>query len=240
MPVWICIPLYDAIINTFGTVPTGGFNHKNISIAYYDNVIFEIVIMVFMFISAVNFSLHYKFFHGDSKSYLKDQEFVFFASVILISILLIALQLRYFIYGTIINSLRYASFQVVSIVTTTGFVNTDYSLWPHSSQLILVLLMFLGGCVGSTAGAIKSVRLLLLLKQLKQSFDKLLHPNAIVPILLGGKVVSDDIMQNIRSFFLLYIFIFVTGVAIYKNKSVAKNKNVEKIQKLYVIIDLSL
>jgi len=208
------MPLFDAVINTFGTVPTGGFNHRNISIAYYDNVIFEVVIMIFMFISAVNFSLHYKFFHGNKKIYVKDQEFVFFTFIVLVSILLVTLQLRFSIYDSILNALRYASFQVVSIVTTTGFVNTDYGQWPHSSQLILVLLMFLGGCVGSTAGAIKSVRMLLLFKQLKQSFDKLLHPNAIVPIRLGGRVVSDDIMQSIRSFFLLYAFIFIIGVLI--------------------------
>jgi len=208
------MPLFDAIINTFGTVPTGGFNHKNVSIAYYDNVIFEVIIMIFMFISAVNFSLHYKFFHGDRKVYFKNEEFVFFISVVLISIILVTLQLRFSIYDSIAKALRYASFQVISIVTTTGFVTTDYGLWPHFSQLILVLLMFLGGCVGSTAGAIKSVRLLLLLKQLKQSFDKLLHPNAIIPIKLGGKVISDDIMQSIRSFFLLYVFVFVIGVFI--------------------------
>lgn len=208
------MPLFDSIINTFGTVPTGGFNPKNTSIAYYDNVVFEVIIIIFMFISAVNFSLHYKFFHGDRKIYLRNQEFTFFISIVLISTLLVALELRFSIYDSLLSALRYASFQVVSIVTTTGFVNTDYGIWPHFSQLVLVLLMFLGGCVGSTAGAIKSVRMLLLLKQLKQSFDKLLHPNAIIPIRLGGKVISDDIMQSIRSFFLLYIFVFIIGVFI--------------------------
>jgi len=208
------MPLYDAIINTFGTVPTGGFNHKNISIAYYDNVVFEIIIMFFMFISAVNFSLHYRFFHGDRKIYVKDQEFVFFASIVIISILLVTLQLRFSIYDSLLHALRYASFQVISIVTTTGFVTTDFGQWPSFSQLMLVLLMFLGGCVGSTAGAIKNVRMLLLLKQLKQSFDKLLHPNAVIPIRLGGKTISEDIMQSIRSFFLLYILVFIIGVFI--------------------------
>lgn len=208
------MPLFDALINTFGTVPTGGFNPKNTSIAYYDNVVFEIIIIIFMFISAVNFSLHYRFFHGNRKIYFKDQEFIFFTSIVLISILFITLNIRYSVYDSMLSALRYASFQVTSIITTTGFVTADYGLWPHFSQLILVTLMFLGGCVGSTAGAIKSVRMLLLLKQLKQSFDKLLHPNAVIPIRLGGKVISDDIMQSIRSFFLLYIFIFIAGVLI--------------------------
>ncbi|MDX9799431.1 MAG: potassium transporter TrkG, partial [Bacteroidales bacterium] len=159
-------------------------------------------------------SLHYRFFRGDRKVYYKDQEFLFFISIILISILLVTLQLRFSIYDSIHNALRYASFQVVSIVTTTGFINADYGNWPHFSQLILVLLMFLGGCVGSTAGAIKSVRMLLMFKQLKQSFDKLLHPHAIVQVRLGGKVISDDIMQSIKSFFLIYIFVFIAGVMI--------------------------
>src|SRR5665648_759901 len=194
MLIWIWYALFYSITNTFGTMPTGGFNPRNASIAYYDNVVFEIIIMIFMFISAVNFSLHYKFLHGDKKIHLKDPEFLFFTSIVLISTLLVTLQLRFSIYDSLLSALRYASFQVVSIVTTTGFVTTDYSLWPPFSQLVLVLLMFLGGCVGSTAGAIKSVRLLLLLKQSKQSFDKLLHPHAIIPMRLGGKVISDDIM----------------------------------------------
>lgn len=208
------MPLFDAIINTFGTVPTGGFNHKNLSIAYYDNVVLEIIIMFFMFISAVNFSLHYKFFRGNRKIYFKNQEFVFFASIVFISILLVTLQLRFSIYDSILNALRYASFQVISIVTTTGFVTTDFGQWPSFSQLMLVLLMFLGGCVGSTAGAIKSVRMLLMLKQLKLSFEKLIHPHAVIQVRLGGKVISDDIMQSIKSFFLIYIFVFVIGVII--------------------------
>lgn len=208
------MPLFDAIINTFGTVPTGGFNHKNLSIAYYDNVVFEIIIMFFMFISAVNFSLHYRFFHGNRKIYFKNQEFVFFASVVLIAILLVTLQLRFSIYDSLLRALRYASFQVISIVTTTGFVTTDFGQWPSFSQIMLVLLMFLGGCIGSTAGAIKSVRMLLMLKQLKVSFEKLLHPHAVVQVRLGGKAISDDIMKSIEAFFMLYIFVFVIGVFI--------------------------
>jgi trk system potassium uptake protein TrkH len=208
------MPLYDAVVNTFGTVPTGGFNHKNLSIAYYNNIIFEIIIIFFMFISAVNFSLHYRFFHREKTVYFKDQEFLFFTSIVCFSTLLITLQLSYSVYDSMLTAVRYALFQVVSIVTTTGFVNANYSLWPDFSQLILVLLMFLGGCVGSTAGAIKSVRFLLLLKQLKQSFERILHPNAVLPVRLGGKVVPEDIMQSIRSFFLLYVFIFIIGVFI--------------------------
>lgn len=210
------MPLIDAVINTFGTLATGGFNHKNTSIAYYNNVTFEVIIMFFMFLSAVNFGLHYKFFHGDRKIHLKNHEFIFFVTIVMISIILVTLQLRFSVYDSMLSALRYASFQVVSIVTTTGFVTADFDLWPSFSKLMLILLMFMGGCIGSTSGAIKSVRLLLVLKQLRQSVEKLLHPNAVLPPLQlgGGKTVSEDVMQSIKSFFFLYIFVFVIGVLI--------------------------
>jgi len=201
--------LFDALTNMFGTMPTGGFTPRNLSIGAYNNPIFETIIIIFMFIAGANFTLHYKALHGNVKSLIKDREFLFYSGVILFSILAITTQLRLYIYNSIFTALRYASFQVVSIATTTGFVTADYDTWPAFSKSILLILMFVGGCAGSTGGAIKNIRVLLLLKQAYREIHKLIHPKAVTPIRLGDKTVSEEVMRNITGFFFLYIFIFV-------------------------------
>lgn len=201
--------LFDALTHMFGTMPTGGFTPRNLSVGAYDNPTFENIIIVFMFIAGANFTLHYKVLHGNPKSLIKDKEFLFYCGVILFSILAIATELRFYIYNSIFTALRYASFQVVSIATTTGFVTADYDIWPAFSKSVLLVLMFIGGCAGSTGGAIKNIRVLLLLKQAYREFRKLIHPQAVTPIRLGDKVVSEDVMRNITGFFFLYIFVFV-------------------------------
>jgi len=201
--------LFDALTHMFGTMPTGGFTPRNLSVGTYDNPVFENIIILFMFIAGANFTLHYKALHGNLKSLFKDREFLFYSGVILFSILAIATELRFYIYNSIFTALRYASFQVVSIATTTGFVTADYDVWPAFSKSVLLILMFIGGCAGSTGGAIKNIRVLLLMKQAYREFRKLIHPQAVSPIRLGDKVVSEGVMRNITGFFFLYIFIFV-------------------------------
>ena len=201
--------LFDALTHMFGTMPTGGFTPRNLSVAAYDNPVFENIIILFMFIAGANFTLHYKALHGNVKSLFKDREFLFYSGVILFSILAITTELRLYIYNSIFTALRYASFQVVSIATTTGFVTADYDTWPAFSKSVLLILMFIGGCAGSTGGAIKNIRVLLLIKQAYREFYKLIHPQAVSPIRLGDKVVSEDVMRNITGFFFLYIFIFI-------------------------------
>jgi len=201
--------LFDALTHMFGTMPTGGFTPRNLSVAAYDNPVFENIIILFMFIAGANFTLHYKALHGNVKSLFKDREFLFYSGVILFSILAITTELRLYIYNSIFTALRYASFQVVSIATTTGFVTADYDTWPAFSKSVLLILMFIGGCAGSTGGAIKNIRILLLIKQAYREFHKLIHPQAVSPIRLGDKIVSEDVMRNITGFFFLYIFIFI-------------------------------
>jgi len=201
--------LFDALTHMFGTMPTGGFTPRNLSVGAYNNPTFETIIIIFMFIAGANFTLHYKALHGNVKSLIKDREFLFYTGVILFSILAITTQLRLYIYNSIFTALRYASFQVVSIATTTGFVTADYDTWPAFSKSVLLILMFVGGCAGSTGGAIKNIRVLLLLKQAYREFQKLIHPKAVTPIRLGDKTVSEEVMRNITGFFFLYIFIFI-------------------------------
>jgi trk system potassium uptake protein len=208
------MPLYDAITHMFGTMCTGGFTPKNLSVGHYNNSTYDLIIIIFMFIAGANFTLHYKVLHGDLKSLLKDREFLFYSGIVILSTLIITTQLRVYVYHSVLTALRYASFQVVSITTTTGFVTADYDQWPALSKNILLILMFIGGCAGSTGGAIKNIRILILLKKANREFQKILHPRAITAIHLGDKKISDEVVSNITSFFLLYIIIFVVATLI--------------------------
>lgn len=201
--------LYDAITHMFGTMATGGFTPKNLSVGHYNNPTYDMIMTFFMLIAGANFTLHYKVLHGNLKSLFKDREFLFYLGVIFISIFIITTQLHLYIYKSILTALRYASFQVVSIVTTTGFATTDFDQWPTLSKSILIILMFIGGCAGSTGGAIKNIRILILLKKVGREFQRILHPHAITPIYVGNKKISDEVASNVTSFFLLYIMIFV-------------------------------
>lgn len=201
--------LYDAITHMFGTMATGGFTPKNLSVGHYNNPTYDIIITIFMVIAGANFTLHYKVLHGNLKSLFKDREFLFYIGVICISILIVTTQLHIYIYESVLTALRYASFQVVSIITTTGFATTDFDQWPTLSKSILIILMFIGGCAGSTGGAIKNIRILILLKKAGREFQKILHPHAITPIYIGDKKISEETVSNVTSFFLLYIIIFM-------------------------------
>ena len=203
--------LFDALTHMFGTMATGGFTPRNLSVAAYNNPVFENIIIFFMFIAGANFTLHYKVLHGNVKALFKDKEFLFYTGVLMFSIIAITTELRIYIYNSVFTALRYASFQVVSIATTTGFATADFDTWPAFSKSVLLILMFIGGCAGSTGGAIKNIRILLLIKQAYREFYKLIHPKAVTPIRLGNKTVSEDVMRNITGFFFLYIFIFVVS-----------------------------
>ncbi len=199
--------LYDATVHSFSTLATGGFSSKNLSIGAYDCINIELIILVFMFIGGSNFNLFYRTLNVNWKSLISDREFQIYTMIILASIAVIALQL----WGagkTIEEATRYASFQVVSIITTTGFVSTDFNIWPESTKLVLLLLMFVGGSAGSTAGALKVVRVVLLMKYSIREIYKSIHPKMVKPIRLGDTVISEDVMQAIFSFFILYLTVF--------------------------------
>jgi trk system potassium uptake protein TrkH len=207
--------LFESTAHTFGTVGTGGLSTRGASIGAYDSTYIHIVIAVFMTLSGVNFSLYYALFKGKWRDVLKDQELILYFVIILASTVLIALNLKAVSYGSFGLSLRDAFFQVSSIITTTGYATTDFDLWPAFSKAILFLLMFVGGCAGSTAGGVKSIRILVLLKLIKREVQKIFHPRAIIPIRTGGdKVVSSDTITGITSFFALYFFIFIVSTVL--------------------------
>lgn len=206
------LSLFDSIIHTLGTVGTGGFSNRNISVGAYNNIAAEIIITVFMLICGANFALHYQLFKGNIKGFFKDGEFKLYIFVVTMSIILITFNLNGNIFNSVKESLRHASFQVASIITTTGYATTDFNTWPSLSKLILLLLMFVGGCAGSTAGGLKNIRILLLFKAIKRDLLKIIHPRAVYTVTLDGKPVNEQTLSEVLGFFFMYIIIFCGSV----------------------------
>jgi trk system potassium uptake protein TrkH len=160
-----------------------------------------------MVLAGANFALHYAALHGRLKAYLTNPEFRFYISVIGIAVCAAAVSVIG-VYG-LGPGIRHAAFQVVSIMTTTGYTTQDFNVWPTVIRLLLLVLMFIGGCAGSTGGGIKNIRIFVLLKHAHVELRRLLHPQAIIPLRVGGRPVKDSIVQSVLAFFVLYIGIFV-------------------------------
>jgi trk system potassium uptake protein TrkH len=202
--------LFDALTHTFGTMATGGFSPKNVSVGFYGSAAVDWIITIFMFLAGANFTLHYFALRGRLSVFWKDEEFRFYSWVTLLgTATVMAVLLAGKSYASIGEALRYSAFQVVSILTTTGFVTADFEKWPTYTQLLLLVLMFVGGCAGSTGGGIKNVRILLLGKQMKNEIQRLLHPKAILVPRVGGRIVEREAMNSVAVFFIVYMGLFV-------------------------------
>jgi len=208
------LPLFDACIHTFGSVGTGGFSSRNTSISSFNNVLVEIIITMFTFMCGVNFSLYYQAIKGNFKAFLKDEEFRFYLAIVLGAILLISIDLCGNVFETIGESIRHSSFQVVTIITTTGYSSTDFNNWPIFSKVILFFLMFIGGCAGSTGGGMKVIRILLLMKSTKTELLRIIHPRGVYPVRIGNKVVEEKYVGEIKNYFFMYMLIFVIAVLV--------------------------
>lgn len=206
------LSFFESLCTTFGTMATGGFHPRNASIAAYPSAYVHYVIIFFMFIAGGNFSLHYWALRGKLSLYIRNPEFCFFLGVISFALGLI--MLARLINGEIFSEefFRSSLFQTISILTTTGFVTQDYGKWPFVTQIILLSLMFIGGCTTSTGGAIKNVRIQILFKYIGSELKKLFHPHGIFPIKVGDRPVPENILSNIMAFIALYILIFFFGV----------------------------
>jgi trk system potassium uptake protein TrkH len=196
---------YDALCHTFTTMPTGGFSTKNASVAHFGSVYIDMVFVVFMLLAGINFSLHYQLLRGKTLIFWKDSECRFFLGAVLLLTLLVSFDVFGTVYKTIGQALRYGSFQVVSIVTTTGYATADYEQWPAMSQVILLLCMFLGASAGSTGGGMKCLRVMLCFKYCYKELFSLIHPRAVSHIKIGGKPVPDDVMRSVLGFMALYV-----------------------------------
>ncbi|MBL7176824.1 MAG: TrkH family potassium uptake protein [Desulfobacteraceae bacterium] len=205
------MPLFEAICHAFCTMPTGGFSPKNASIAHYNNPYFDGIIIVFMLLAGINFSLHYKLIKGDLGIFGKDSECRVFLVMVGIFVLMITLNTYGSVYDSFAKAFRYATFQVSSIITTTGFVTADYDKWPSFSQKLLVFCMFLGAMAGSTGGGMKTMRIIILSKQAYREIFRIIHPHAMTTVKLGGSVIPAEVLSSIWGCFILYLGLFVTA-----------------------------
>ena len=203
---------FDSFVYAFGTLGTGGFATKNISIGAYPSTYIHIVLAIFMTLSAVNFSNYYLILKGRVKEFFKDEEFRLYIFVLFIAVVLIALDLLSTSYKSVGLAFRDSFFQASSIMTTTGYSTVDFNLWTPFSKMILIALMMVGGSAGSTAGGFKVVRLLVLFKMVKREIMKMFHPRAVVPIKIGGKIVQNETIASIFSYTALYVIIVVFSV----------------------------
>ena len=201
------MPLFDAVCTAFGTAGTGGFGVKNDSIAGYSPYL-QNVCTVFMLLFGVNFSCYYMLAIRQVKNVFKDEELRFYLGMVAGSILLITWNVRG-LYGTMEEAVRHAAFQVSSIVTTTGFATTDFDLWPSFSRAILLGLMIVGACAGSTGGGFKCGRALLLIKSLRRNVRQILHPRKVQVVRVNGQMVAERVLDNTNAYLAAYAFIEV-------------------------------
>lgn len=206
--------LFHALCHTFGTMATGGYSTLNASVGGFRSAYIDIVILAFMFLAGSNFALHYRFLRGDWSAYFRNREFHIYLAILGGAMLLIGIDTIFTQYDSIGRALRDTMFQVVSIVTTTGFGTADYEQWSYSSQFILFGLMFIGGSAGSTAGGMKIMRIYLMLKLIVNEITQLIHPHAVLPVRQDGVTVPREVVTNIAGFFMLFMTIFATGVLI--------------------------
>ncbi|MBM7623399.1 TrkH family potassium uptake protein [Sporohalobacter salinus] len=203
--------LFDAILHSFGTMSTGGFSSRTLSVRAYDSLIIEAIMVFFMFLAGTNFTLHYQVLQGNIKALFNNKEFRFYLFLVSTAILLITVNLRLQVYKGWLQSIRYAAFQTLSIMSTAGFATVDYDIWPPFARGILLVLMFIGGCAGSTAGGIKIIRIYALMKKGFQELYKLIHPRAVTSLKIGNRAVSEEVSTSILGFFFLYIIVFVVA-----------------------------
>lgn len=205
--------LYDALVHSFSTAGTGGFSNRNSSVAFYDSAYIDGVITVFMILFGVNFNLYFLLLIKDWKSVLKNEELRAYLGIIGAAVAVITINILN-IYENVFHAFRYASFQVASVITTTGFYTADYELWPELSKAVLLTVMFIGASAGSTGGGIKVCRFVILCKSIRQEVRKILHPNVVTMVKLNGKKVSNDTMRGINTYFAAYIFILILSVLV--------------------------
>lgn len=203
--------LYDSLIHSFSTAGTGGFNNRANSVAYYDSAYIDCVITVFMILFGINFNVYYFLLLKKVKAVFKNEELRAYLGVILGATVLITINILS-IYEAPLKAFRYAVFQVAAIITTTGFVTADFNLWPEFSKCILLLLMVIGACAGSTGGGMKVSRIIILLKSVKREMKRLLHPQSVNLVKINHKKVSEGTMQGVYMYFIAYIGVFIVSV----------------------------
>ena len=202
---------YDALLHSFSTAGTGGFSNRNASVAYYDSAYIDGVITVFMILFGVNFNLYFLIRLKNWKDALKNEELHAYLGIIAGAVAIVTVNILG-IYGNIVHAFRYASFQVASVITTTGFCTADFNLWPELSKVVLLGIMVIGACAGSTGGGIKVSRFLILVKSIKQEVRRMLHPKAVTIVKINGKRVGNDTIRSVYIYFISYILVMMVSI----------------------------
>ncbi len=220
--------LYDALCHTFGTLATGGFSTRQASIAAFDSLAIEVIIIVFMVVAGTNFGLFFAMKHGDIWAVVKDSEWRYYLGILVLATVLISFNLMGFPANGVIDetpeamqvetpdftpggAVRVASFQVVSVMTTTGYGTNNFEKWPPFSQLLLLMLMFVGGCAGSTGGGIKVVRIIVLCKMAYWRLENTFRPKTVRPIRMGDHLIDDGLQKRVATFLMLHMLVFIFG-----------------------------
>jgi trk system potassium uptake protein TrkH len=212
--LWLAgMSLFDAVCNAFATLAAGGFSPHPQSIGGYQSAAVDWIVTAFMFVAGANFALQYRAARGSRNALVQDEEFRAYTGIVVVAALLLAVEL--FRQGMPArDAVRHGSFQVLSIITTTGFASTDFALWSEQAKMILFLLMFVGGCAGSAGGGPKVVRYVLMTRFALRELKRTLHPRAVLPVKLGGRVVPEHILRDVQVFMLFYLLTFAAGAAI--------------------------
>ena len=204
---------YDAVIHALGTAGTGGFSNMNASVAAFNNPAVEWIITIFMLLFGVNFVLYFQLIKGNVKAFFKSEELKWYLIAVFGAILIITFNILKLNDGAFMQSFRESSFQVASIVTTTGYATADFNLWPTLSKFILVALMFMGAMAGSTGGGIKTVRIVIVFKAIRREIDKILHPRRIKSVKIDGNVVEEETIVGV--FLFIFAYIVIAFIAIF-------------------------
>ena len=209
------MPLYDSVCTTFGTAGTGGFGIKNAGLGFYNSAYIEGVVTVFMILFGVNFNIYYFIVMRRFSAIFKNSELKVYLSIIAVSIgMIIANLMAYGVYNSFSKSFRYTSFQVGSIMTSTGFATADFDQWPEFAKVVLVMLMFIGACAGSTGGGFKVSRVIILVRTAKRNLRKLLHPKSVNVVKSDDKSLNIETVHGVRCYLIIYLLIFIASLLI--------------------------
>ncbi len=202
---------FDAVCHTFATVATGGFSTRSASIGAFDSVAIDVIVTIFMFLAGINFSLHYHALTGKPQCYFKDSEFRFYVTLLAMVIAVITTITWLAGFDSFAECFRAAAFTSVSIITTTGFCTADFDQWPDAVRILLVGMMFFGGCAGSTGGGMKIVRIYIIFKKVIREIKLFMQPSAVIQPKLGSKPINPVIIAHISAFFTIFVTIFAFG-----------------------------
>jgi trk system potassium uptake protein TrkH len=204
------MPLYDSIVHAFGTAGTGGFGIRNDSIASYSPYL-QWVITVFMFLFGINFNLYYLIILKRLRSVVSSGELWTYVGISVISVVIIFFDIRS-LYGTLGEAIRASAFQVSSLITSTGYATANFNAWPTLSKTLLVVLMFIGACAGSTGGGFKVARVVILVKNIRQELKKAIHPRSITATRFEGKIVDKTTLSSVSAYLAIYVVFFIATI----------------------------